>query len=64
LIVHQAAVQALDRFDLPEEYDGRAKAALSSLIVYYANERPTDDFLQRVPAGLNRDSQSAEDERV
>jgi hypothetical protein len=47
LIVHQAAIHALDRFHLPEEYDPRAKAALSSWIIYYANERPTDDFLVR-----------------
>jgi hypothetical protein len=47
LIVHRAAIQALDRFHLPDEYDGRAKAALSSLIMYYAKERPTDDFLVR-----------------
>ncbi|HEY5067092.1 MAG TPA: hypothetical protein VIJ04_19995 [Xanthobacteraceae bacterium] len=45
LIVHKAAIRALDRFDLPEEYDARARTALSSCIVHYANERPTDDFL-------------------
>jgi hypothetical protein len=42
LIVHQAAIHALDRFHLP-----RAQAALTACIVYYANERPTDDFLVR-----------------
>jgi hypothetical protein len=47
LVVHQAAIHALDHFDLPEEYDARAKAALSSWIVHYAADRPTDDFLVR-----------------
>ena len=47
LIVHQAAINALDRFHLPKEYDNRAKAALRNLINYYAAERPTDDFLVR-----------------
>lgn len=47
LIVHQSAINALDRFLLPKEYDNRAKAALVNLINYYAAERPTDEFLVR-----------------
>lgn len=47
LIVHQSAINALDRFQLPKEYDNRVQAALSTLIMYYAKERPTDEFLVR-----------------
>jgi hypothetical protein len=45
LIVHKAAFGALERFTLPDEFSARAKGALSSLILYYANERPRDEFL-------------------
>jgi hypothetical protein len=45
LIVHKAAVRALERFTLPDEYNERAKGALSDLILYYAKHDRTDDFL-------------------
>lgn len=45
VIVHQAAVRALERFTLPDEFSARAKAALAGIILYYANERPRDEFL-------------------
>jgi hypothetical protein len=45
LIVYKAAFRALEHFTLPDEFSTRAKNALSSLILYYANERPRDEFL-------------------
>jgi hypothetical protein len=45
MIVHQAAVRALERFRLPEEYDARAKAALTGIILSYAENHPNDEFL-------------------
>jgi hypothetical protein len=36
LIVHQAAVTALQRFELPNDYNASAKEALRNLIMYYA----------------------------
>jgi hypothetical protein len=45
MIVHQAAVSALERFSLPEEYDARANVALTGIILYYAKHHPDDDFL-------------------
>ncbi len=45
VIVHKAAIHALDRFFLPQEYRARAKNAVGAWVVHYAQERPTDDFL-------------------
>jgi hypothetical protein len=45
MIVHQAAVRALERFSLPEEYNVRANVALTGIILSYAKDHPGDDFL-------------------
>jgi len=45
MIVHQAAVRALERFRLPEKYDAKAKAALTGIILTYAKDHASDDFL-------------------
>jgi hypothetical protein len=48
VIVHKAAVRALDRFTLPDEFVARAKSALAGIILYYAKEKPRDEFLVKV----------------
>jgi hypothetical protein len=45
VIVHQTAIRALDRFTLPEEFVATAKSALASFILYYAKEKPREEFL-------------------
>jgi hypothetical protein len=45
MIVHQAAVRALERFRLPEEYDAKAQAALTGIILTYAKDHASNDFL-------------------
>jgi len=47
VIVHKAAVNALDRFSLPEEFDARAKVSLSNIIMSYAKDQPRDEFLAK-----------------
>jgi hypothetical protein len=44
-MVHQYAVHALRRINLPEEYRPRAKAGLLTWIVSYATDRDNDRFL-------------------
>jgi len=45
LIVHKAAFRALEHFTLPKGFIERARRALIRIVVYYAKERPKDDFL-------------------
>ena len=45
VVVHQAAVQALGRFKLPEELQGRASQALLNLVTHYAQKSGEDRFL-------------------
>jgi len=45
MIVHQAAIRALERFRLPEEYDAKAEAALTALVLIYAKDHASHDFL-------------------
>jgi hypothetical protein len=44
VIVHHAAVKALERFELPESFSRIARDALRSLIVYYAPRSVQDGF--------------------
>jgi hypothetical protein len=45
VIVHRAAVRALDRFELPSNFNAVAKRKLASIIEHYAKERNEDEFL-------------------
>jgi hypothetical protein len=45
MVVHKAAVRALERFSLPDAIKPQAKKALSDLILYYAKSREDDAFL-------------------
>ena len=45
VVVHQAAVHALGRLQLPEELQGRASQALLNLVKYYAQKSGEDRFL-------------------
>jgi hypothetical protein len=45
VVVHRAAVRALERFSLPDEVKPQAKKALSDIILYYAKARDDDAFL-------------------
>jgi hypothetical protein len=48
IIVHQAAVRALERFELDPEFEAVAQQALSNIILAYARSRDSDEFLMTV----------------
>jgi len=45
VVVHQSAVRALERFELPDAFDSVAASALSNLIVAYKDEKASHTFL-------------------
>ena len=47
LIVHKAAVRALERFTLPDNLKTHVALAFSNLIACYAHDRSDDDFLMQ-----------------
>ena len=47
VIVHKAAVRALERFTLPDDLKTHVALALSNLIACYARDRSDDDFLMQ-----------------
>jgi hypothetical protein len=48
LIVHKAAIKALDVFSLPSQFTNTAQHILSNLIVHYAKSHQDDEFLIRL----------------
>jgi hypothetical protein len=44
MIVHRAAVRALERFTMPEEYDAKAQAALTVRIKTEFGMQPLEDI--------------------
>ncbi|WP_162913951.1 hypothetical protein [Taklimakanibacter lacteus] len=45
VVVHRAAISALERFKLPEKFSSTCTLALWNIINVYASERKDDDFL-------------------
>lgn len=45
LIVHQTAVRALERFEMPAEFDATVRSALVNLINYYTRTKSHEEFL-------------------
>lgn len=47
VIVHQAAVEALDRIELPANFDAEVQSAVAQLIQVYRTDKESEEFLMK-----------------